>query len=392
MTDQQGIVDFTLDVAKLIPSSVKDLRETVPTAKGRIGFAERRERFERCMAQRWKSAARFQRRYRGYKLIICGGGTSIEKCVKDIRKQTRVSNRVKIMSLNKTDPWLRKYGIEPDFACMADPAEHVATYMKYSKNTVYLLGSTLHDLTLEQFRGRDNAYLWHPTNDDEGDGEWFNQRYPRNRYEWACISGKSTVGLRSITLAGTILGFSEIELMGFDSCDAPRPLVAKYPTYAEARAAMLAGAPRVERKLYPYDKPNMVVSYKNAVMQSKAGGELCYEANEHMVRQSYEFFDALADTVDRQMSGAWPMYSIKVAGDGAIPWLAWKIPRIPGVPWMQAKTGGIHANPERMFAKYGDAKYWDYGLDIPADGPFEKPKQEMTGPSSDDIARLFAVA
>lgn len=315
----------------------EDLRSTVPMGQARIDLAERRARFVRGMETGMTSASHLKDKFKGQKLIICGGGPSIEKTLPDIRMKTRLSKRTKILALNKTHDWLLKKGVTPHFGCMADPAQHVSTYQTPQKNTIYLLGSSLHKDTLHRFRNHKSCYMWHPVVSDPIPGditdiEWFNQNYPNASR--TLVSGKSTVGLLSLTLMTVCLGFTELELHGFDSCDAPRP----------------NGA---DRKLYPYDKPNMETSLKDVTMKALNGDEFHYEANEHMARQSYEFFDALTYIADAQISGRMPYFDIKVAGDGAIPWQSWKI----------NDHGGIHVTPDRMKAKYGNAKYWDYAQD-----------------------------
>lgn len=314
-----------------------DLRITVPTANvGRIDQAERRRRMALAIEANAPTAGLLLNKYAGQKLIICGGGPSIEQTLPDIKAQIRLSKRVKVMALNKTHDWLLKRGVTPDFGCMADPAPHVATYQTYQRGTVYLLGSTLHHTVFRRFYSKRNCFIWHPTNEDPitpentdgGDKEWFAEHYP-NAPAFR-ISGKSTVGQRSIQIA-PLLGFTEIELHGYDSCDAPR-----------------VGH---ERKLYPYSKPNMEMSFK-ALDQvcNRDGSEFHYEANEHMARQSYEFFDMLENIYNGQRMGRMPKFKLSVAGDGAIPWMGWKI----------NERGGIHATPDRMAAKYGDMKYYDY--------------------------------
>lgn len=341
-----------------------DLRTTVPTATGRIGMDERRARFARCMVmearREFRSAAYLRDKFKGQKVLICGGGPSIENTLKDIKRQIKLSKRVKVLALNKTHDWLLSKGVQPDIGCMGDPAPHVATYQTYQRGTDYLLGSTLHDDTLARFAGKRNCYIWHPTNDDEGDKDWFDKNYPGAAL--CRVSGKSTVGLRSVTLAPIVMGFAEVELHGFDSCDAPRQVTR-------------LGFPGA-RKLYPYSKPNMEMSFKDLTMCAKNGDEFHYEANEHMARQSYEFFDALAWILDAQADGRMPPFNLRVSGDGAIPWLCWKAGDNP-----LTKTP-FHATPERMQAKYGDAVYYDYAQGM-ASKPADIPEVTV---SFDDIA------
>ncbi len=324
-----------------------DLRSTVPTANvGRVDIHERRRRMSLSMAGSIPSAAHLAGKYQGQKIIICGGGPSIEQTLPDIKAQIRLSKRVKVAALNKTHDWLLKRGVQPDFGVMADPAEHVSTYQTYQRGTTYLLGGFLHAKTLARFEGKRNCYIWHPTNDDEGDKEWFNQNF-RNAPR-LCVSGKSTVGQRA-PMIFPYLGFTEIELHGLDSCDAPRPGDGK-------------------RKLYPYAKPNMELSFKDLSQTCNSdGSSFYYQSNEHMARQSYEFYDMLEAIYHGQKSGRIPPFKITVAGDGAIPWMAWKI----------NDHGGIHATPERMAAKYGTWPHYDYVLDEGLHSPPERARANM---------------
>ena len=319
-----------LDVMGCGPNS-RALKEVVPAAKGCISEDENRERLGRALALDFPSVAALKGTYAGQKLIICGGGASLARTLPDILKTLRRGKRAKILAVNKTHDWLIARGVVPTFGVLMDPRPHIADYMTPHRGVKYLLGASVDARIFATFAAapyaRKNVYLWHPIG-TAGDMPYVRDILQK-QFPWksvAMIPGPSTVGLRSLYLAMDILGFTTIELHGFDSC-------------YDCDTA----------KLWPYDK---AVSFEPVKIQftifSKTdGAKFTCVSNPDMARQVYEFdkmIDLLIGSVRAGKRRFLP--NITVAGDGAIPWMAWK--------------NGGHATPARMMAKYGEAREWTY--------------------------------
>lgn len=305
-----------MDVSRLTP-----LKDEVGKAGGRLTLDEHRERLAYAQRYPLPSMALIAHKWAGERVIICGGGASLTKSLPAIRTRRKLSKRTKIMACNKTHDFLLSKGIVPDFGIMLDPKEWVKDYMTPHRDVIYLLGSTLHPDVLDKFKeAKAKAYIYHPIGD--GDSDYLLSLFPAHQNTMAMIAGYSTVGLRSV-YASEVLGFDEIHLHGFDSCYDP-------------------GA----KDLYAYAKPNTVHDPMGICVQASDGTEFKAISNRMMSRQVTEFQDmvyALHSAIQNQHMRP---ISLKVAGDGAIPWLAWKL--------------GIHANPELMQAKYGKAPVFDY--------------------------------
>jgi hypothetical protein len=302
------------------------LCSVVRPSVGCISEDENRERLGAALSLNLPSIAALKGKYAGQTLILCGGGSSLARTLPDIQRMKRLSRRTKILAVNKTHDWLIARGLVPDFGVLMDPRAHIVDYISPHPRVRYLLGASVDGRIFEKFCGR-KVYLWHPigtARDAPYVRELLQKQYPWKSV--AMIPGPSTVGLRALTLAMDILGFSKIELHGFDSC-------------YDAETS----------KLWPYDKSVTFepVKVDFTIFSKTDGAKFRCASNPDMARQVYEFDRMIELLIASVRSGARQyLPNITIAGDGAIPWMAWK--------------NGGHATPERMAAKYGDAIEWNY--------------------------------
>lgn len=297
---------------------MQPLDDYVGRAGGRVSLEEHQRRL--VYAQRYPipSLVTIAHKYHGKRLIICGGGASLKATLPAIRKRLKLSKNTYVMACNKTHDWLLSKGIKPDFGIMLDPKEWVKDYMTPTKGVKYLIGSTCHESVLHKFKDHD-AYIWHPIG-DMSDEPMLRRMFPNQGM--AMVSGYSTVGLRSVYVADA-LGFDECELHGFDSCYDPEA-----------------------KDLYAYRKDVTVHDPFGVTLKANDGTSFKCVSNRMMGRQIGEFKKMAAEMAQAQKLGHVRKFGMKVAGDGAIPWQAWKM--------------GIHTNPDTMLAKYGTTGEYNY--------------------------------
>lgn len=293
---------------------------TVGPGKGRIGDKqESLDRSRRAMRMGFKSLVLLQNKWHGQKLIICGGGPSLQDTLPDIRRQLRLSKRTKVMAINKTHDWLLKKGLKPDFGIMIDPKQWVSTYQTPQKGVFYCLGSKLHDDTLNRFKGLDNAYLWHNVEYSD-EAELMQKEFPKEPGLW--VPGYSTCGLRAINVAYE-LGFRTIELHGFD-CSHKSGNTHAY-----------------DKQVSRYDILDEVVE-----MQDLEGHTRRYRTDRHMARQLHEFDLMLQSFLEGETVGLRQHLDIRVAGTGALPYHVAK-----GRNW-------VTRNPQYQYpARHADERY-----------------------------------
>lgn len=320
-----NLIGDQADITFFAPET-RPLSEVIRPSVGCISEDENRERLGQALALDLPSVATLKGKYAGQKLIICGGGASLEQTLLDIRRARRRSKRVKILAVNKTHDWLIEKGIIPDFGVLMDPRAHLVDYMTPHRGVTYLFGASVDKRIFERFSGR-NVYLWYPIGTARD--EPYVRDLLRRRYPWksvAMIPGPSTVGLRSVHLGMDILGFTSIELHGFDSCYDPK-----------------------SGTLWPYRKDVTFEPMKIdfSVVSKTDGTQFKCVSNPDMARQVYEF-DKMIELLIASVKNGRRRYlpNITVAGDGAIPWMAWK--------------NNGHATPGRMMEKYGYAAIFDY--------------------------------
>lgn len=320
-------IDYTPDAPKTpslptnefvttLPIGIRPTRraETVNiSALGKgAGRLSDRERLERCRSVYTygiPSASILVGKYSG-KIIIAGGGPSIKDTVKDIRRQLRLSKRTKLVAVNKTHDWLLSLGIKPDFGVMIDPKPWVAEYMTPTKGVTYLLGAKCDPAVFKRFKGHPNVYHWHPIETvDELDTL-------RHRNDFLAVPGQSTVGLRCDPLFYE-LGFRDFEFHGID-CS------------------------KVGKNGHAYEKITPATDLRDVSITLDFNDKRRqYVGSNHMARQIGEFKDMLEMYDEMERNGQRQPTTIKVAGEGALPFWA-------------ALTYGMHVrddynkNPETM--------------------------------------------
>ncbi len=287
-----------------------------------------------------KTVADMAGMYRGEKVLVCGGGYSITDTLGRIAQARKHSKRVKIAAVNKTHDWLIQRGIVPDFGILCDPRPHVVGYMTPHPKVTYLLGVTLDDAVFDLFREHDARFrTWTPINTVGGDGVMGDKEYcsthfpPQKGYTHVMITGGSTVGLRAVPLL-SVIGFEQFELHGFDSCFAP------------------LNSPTDTPAMYAYEKPESTQEHVDRhVVDPQTGAQFRFFANNNMTNQAREFVPIWHKSKNFYVDGKRLKQEIKVAGDGLIPWLAYRL--------------GAHVDMDAMKKKYDHKSVFDYRYAYP---------------------------
>lgn len=364
----------------------RDMREALGHGTARLTRAEHiqraitvvRTRLDRCASQ-------LANKWRGKTLIVVGSGPSVKHSVEDLRQRIeRDRDNVCVMTLNKTHDFLvngvPKPGrrnrwitrpIVPEFAMLIDPKDWCAEYITPHPKPLYLLGTGVSPVVwakMDAYRAHGvRPYWFYPCYDEQvdpvtgmNDVDEIIQATGTNTI--CMIAGGSNVGLRAFAMAG-MLGFETVELWGYDSCYGPGSLPRE-------------GAFKTS-ELYAFEKPHIEHNSGDFTIKSRRdGSRFVAIANEAMRRQIVQFA-GIVKQIEQINSTAMPMNNIhawgaywngenlhknswrrmkiRVAGDGAIPWLAWK----DGGPDRVIE----HTDPARMEAKYGRSRIWDYCSD-----------------------------
>lgn len=131
------------------------------------------------------------------KWLICGGGPSLKKELKKIKRTNG-----QIVALNGSHDYLLKNKIKPDVFIMTDPRQYNVKFVKNpEKGIIYYIAAHCHPDVFDAIEGYD-LRIWFPLEYDIGSFQ---------------IGGGSTVGLRAINI-GYALGYRDIHLFGFDGC------------------------------------------------------------------------------------------------------------------------------------------------------------------------------
>lgn len=303
---------------------LKARQGTIDTA---ISAKELERRTEYAFSLGLRSMVDLQDKFLGQTAIVCGAGHSLDF---EAVRQAKVAGG-KVFVVNTVhDPMIRA-GIVPDFSVMLDPNERVADYQTPHPDVTYLLGSGCHPKVWRRFRDAGaSPYMFVPIMTDTQHDEIM-ERFPEAVVLF--IPGQTTVGLRT---AGNIvpwMGFETSELHGFDSCYAP-------------------GNDGVNsQQLYAVPKPVIHHDAREfTIVANPRRHRFTCRSNGAMARQAQGFHALLAMASRAEVNGRVGQHRFRVAGDGAIPWMAWK-------------AGGEyahHTDPDRMAAKYGDAEHWDF--------------------------------
>jgi len=279
--------------------------------------------------------------WHGQKLIICGGGASIAKTIPQIRRHWMASQKgkpVQLVAVNKTHDWLVKRGIIPTFAALCDPREHVVSYITPRKDVIYLLSTGCHPAVFKKFHEAGAAFaVWVAVN-EEKDREEISRDYPPSKgYSHAFVTGGSTVGTRMVPL-GTVLGFHDFELHGFDSCAAPMPWAAK---------ANFDATGKIKATMYAYRKDESMAGLVDHTITAPDGSAFRCFNNVNMQQQAkYDVPEMMQKSAEFVFNGSVVPQNIEFAGDGLVPWLAYK--------------AGCHVDMDRMDRVYRGVELFDY--------------------------------
>ena len=331
--DFSALSDPTGPVLDISEFQRENLRDTVTAGPARIDYDEHCARLDWFFSQKLPSAAWLSGKFAGRKAVVIAGGASAKQTIEDVRAkcptQINMAYRAAVVDVNKTD-WLVKQGIRPDFKVIMEPAAWACDNLTIDRKTTYLLGATMDPVVIQRFiKERATCYFWIPTM-REGEKDEIARKYPGRSY--ALVAGKSTIGMRTPDLLNTVLGFSHSELHGYDSC---------YP-------------PGDDENLYSYPKFTADKHRRRLIVKPKTQPNvLRCVSNTQMSRQCWEYVDMMIEFAELIVARKVKPFGITVAGDGAIPWLAWRQFR--------------HATPERMQAKYGNCLDFDYALGKPTE-------------------------
>jgi len=322
-----------------IPKRRKSLDDKLGSAVGWLTGEKYRERVIQNIKNHEQRVTYKQGRYpsivdeigtlSGKKIIVVGGGSSVADTLPRIRSRRRVSSQVKIVAANKSHDWLISKGMVPDYGVLSDPRPHVLNYMTPHKDCTYFLAACLDPIVFERFQGYDYK-LWVPVNEEDDPPALIEALPSDDGWEHAFVSGGSTIGLR-IPPMFSILGANDFEMHGLDSCYQP----------AETEDDAL--------HLYAYDKPESDYELIDVTAVSReTEAQFRCITNKNMANQMREFpwfLDkakafVLNNVQDGLISEKTVEQKVTVAGDGVIPWLAWK--------------AGCHLTPDAMQKKHGN--------------------------------------
>ncbi len=263
----------------------------------------------------------------GETIDICASGPSMKTTLPHIPADR------KTIAVNACHDFMASQGRIPTYGCLLDPNEWVSQYQTPRHDVTYLVGSPVHPKVWQRFREADvQPYLYCPIYSDQ-EMAVFNTRVADEIYpdaEVTFVAGWTTIGMRAINLAA-FLGAANVGLHGFDSCCAPGGV-----------------------DLHSHSKPVIYPSWRRITVRANSDCSLftCV-TNAAMARQITSFDSFTKGLGDMIANGRVAPIKLRVYGDGAIPWMAWK----GDSPFVE------HGNPDAMRAKYGDSMHWDYETD-----------------------------
>lgn len=309
----------------------RDLREALGLLKMGIDQDEHESRIRYALGLNLFSMAHLADVCEGERIAICGSGPSLAKSIPYLRQAKH-----KILACNGAHDFLLANGIKPTFGLILDPREWCSTYQTPTPGVTYLIASTVHHSVWQRFRESGiKPWLFIPILNDT-DHENIQRLYDN---EMCFVAGGTTVGLRGLNIL-LHLGASVIEGHGFDSC------------YAPGQDGLLM------KQLHAHSKPHVDHDARIGTVRGLTTGDaLRFRSNGPMSRQIIGFNSFLKNMPNHISNGRMGKTRLIMAGDGVIPWMAWK----DGGPNHYIE----HLDPESMKAKYGDARRWDYFADAP---------------------------
>jgi hypothetical protein len=150
------------------------------------------------------------------RVCLIGGGPSLASQEDDIRAAAAAG--AKLVGMNGTYNWLLERGLRPSAYVQVDARPtnlRFLTTHPMVQDCSYFLASHLDPVFFDALAGRPRVYLFHAVaGDDQEEFDILNAFYFGR---WQPIDGGSTVLLRSLRLL-SLMGFTEFELFGCDSC------------------------------------------------------------------------------------------------------------------------------------------------------------------------------
>ena len=143
--------------------------------------------------------------------VICGSGPSLKECLPEIYARAKAGQY--IFAINGAAQFLADRGIKPVWFITLDMRPENVKFVKSRPTMRYLIGSNCAPELFDELAGEDVGVI-HPAGYED-----LEDCLPTTRSICA-IGGGHTSGLTALCTAHT-LGFREIHLYGYDSCDAP---------------------------------------------------------------------------------------------------------------------------------------------------------------------------
>ncbi len=308
-------------------------------------------RIEKVLSWRIPSVAELADKYLGSHMTIVGSGPSAADTIERIPKGSF------IVAVNGAHDWLVSRGIIPNIGILMDPAPWVQTYQTPRQGVTYIVGTTCHPKVWERFLAAGiTPYAVCPVL-AEGDHDLIMDRFPGSNFQF--VTGGVTTGLRAVHMTSS-LGAAMLDMHGFDSCYAPKKRHTASQLYAHFKPNTQHDAREITVKRRGADES---FTCQSAPSCSRLTGGHIKPARaekaslpERIGRKVRKALNADAAKVSSGECAARDAdLNIRVFGDGAIPWMAWKD---------GSKAGRfLHAEPERMYEKYLDVAHWDYHND-----------------------------
>lgn len=301
------------------------LRESLGLLRMDIDIAEHHRRVDYMFSLGLYSAVHLGDSCLGERIAVCGSGPSLAASLPYLREF-----KGKIMALNGAHDYLLANGIKPTFGVLLDPREWVVSYQTPTPGVIYLIGSSVHPKVWQRFLENGiKPWPFIPIMTDI-EHEELSEKYADQALY---VAGATTVGLRSLNIL-MHLGASVAESHGFDSC------------YAPGNNGLIG------KEMHAHAKPYVDHDARVATVKSVLGDRFKFITNGPMARQIIGFNSFVQNLPFHGVHDRYGKFRLVVAGDGAIPWMAWK-------------DGGAdkhieHLNPGAMAAKYGNATHWDY--------------------------------
>lgn len=332
-------------LAEASTSAPNDLRTRLGEVRIAIDHGEHIWRIAKVLIRGLPSAADLRDKYLGAHFTVVGSGPSAKDTIDRIPKGSL------IVAVNGAHDWLVGRGIIPHFGLLMDPNPWVATYQTPRPDVTYIVGTTCHENVWKRFADAGvKPYVCVPMIDGK-DHEDIVAKFPNHVLNF--VGGGVTTGLRAVPVfAG--LGAGMIDMHGFDSCYAPGTKVGGQ-LYAHYKPKTYHDAIELTVRSRRTDDSFTCRSNRAMARQIIGFQALCASLSEFAVNASIDTWDGGAfEARDANLC-------IRMFGDGAIPWMAWKDGSKINRFW--------HAEPDRMAEKYGDFQHYDYHNDIDTADP-----------------------